>query len=629
MSKALERLASIASGAIAEGFRAALRDPDAASRLQSVSDNSLAEVARLFPELANLRADLPPPLADRTGAGARLLEGLRLVLVALLEGRVPGALFLDDIQWADDASVELLNHVVRRFRDHGLFILLTSRDDEGPAAGRLRQLIGDARRSGTATTLTVERLRLEDVTELVARSVQADMGAAELAGTIYQQTEGLPLFVVACLEAFLDGTNPLDADAVPAGVRDLLRARLARLSETARQVLATAVVIGHSFDFDTVRQVSGRDEEEAVTALDELLARRLVYEVDVGVGDAPRFDFTHGLLRHVVMDDMSQVRRRLLHRRVGDALRDSCDGRSSLESDPGQVAAHYHSAGLLDVAAEYYCRAGERAQALHANVEALAHFEAALALGYSDGARLHESIGDLQSLIGAYSPAAVSYDFAASHAAPARLPTIERKLGSLFVRLGAWQSAESHFDAALSQMSEADTGERARLLAAQSLTAHRRGDQDRAWVLGTRALEVAVGANDASALAECHNVVGMLARHSGELAEGAHHLESSLELSIADRGARVAALNNLALLSEVTGQPERGLEFLDEALEVCKVLGDNHLQAALLTNSADLLRATSRTSEAMERVTAAVAILADIGADLGSLQPEIWKLTEW
>ncbi|MBV9328070.1 MAG: tetratricopeptide repeat protein [Chloroflexi bacterium] len=93
--------------------------------------------------------------------------------------------------------------------------------------------------------------------------------------------------------------------------------------------------------------------------------------------------------------------------------------------------------------------------------------------------------------------------------------------------------------------------------------------------------------------------------------------------------ARVAALNNLALLRGANKQPERGLELLEDALEVCKLLGDRHQEAALLTNAADLLRAAGRTSEAIERVKSAVAILADIGGELSSLQPEIWKLSEW
>jgi DNA-binding SARP family transcriptional activator len=630
-ARCYEGESGLAYAAIADGLRAALRDPVVAEKLKAVPDNWLAEVVGLFPELAVIRANLPPPLTDQSGASVRLVEGLRLVLVALLHTARPGVLFLDDIQWADDASLDVLHHVVRHFRDHPLFILLTCRDEEGPASRRIRGMLADAHRSGTATTLRIERLRAEDVVELVATSPHAYSGGAELAAKLHHQTEGLPLFLVACLEAFVDGANPLED--MPTGVRDLLRARLSGVSETARQLLGTAAVIGRSFELDILLQASGRTEEEAAAGLDELLARRLVREVDAGNAavDVASFDFTHELLRQVVYEDLSRVRRRLLHRRVGDALRAAYELPSTLESDPGQIAAQYQSAGLHELAAEYYCRAAERAQRLHANTEALAHFEAALALGHPEAARLRESIGDLQALIGAYGPAAISYDLAASHASPAGLPVIERKLGSLFVRQGAWESAESHFEAALEQLNETDGVERAHLQAAQSLAAHRQGHLERASTLAIQALQTAELASDPRALAECHNIVGMLARHRGDFAEAAQHLQSSLDLATAtaDAGARVAALNNLALLCAANGEPERALDLLDEALAVCNLVGDRHHEAALVTNMADVLRASGRTSEARERVKTAVAILADIGADLGSLQPEIWKLTEW
>jgi predicted ATPase len=88
----------------------------------------------------------------------------------------------------------------------------------------------------------------------------------------------------------------------------------------ARQLLATAATLGHSFDFETLRDASGRGEEETVTALDELVARRLVREVNSDAGGL-RFDFAHEQLRQVVYQDTSLVRRRLLHRRVAEALR--------------------------------------------------------------------------------------------------------------------------------------------------------------------------------------------------------------------------------------------------------------------------------------------------------------------
>ena len=127
-----------------------------------------------------------------------------------------------------------------------------------------------------------------------------------------EESEGLPFLVVAYLDALAAGQG------APQGVGDLLHSRLAALTDGAAQVLATASVIGRSFSFEAVRAASGRSDDEAVAAIDELVARGLVDER--GAPDGPVYDFTHGQVRRFVYDHTSLARRRLLHHRVAEAL---------------------------------------------------------------------------------------------------------------------------------------------------------------------------------------------------------------------------------------------------------------------------------------------------------------------
>jgi predicted ATPase len=192
--------------------------------LLSVAEHWLSEAARLAPELAVLRPGLPAAVADSPSAGARLVEGLRQVLVALLQGGAPGVLFLDDLQWADEISLDLVSHVLRRLREHPLLVLATWRGEEVPAAHRLRQLVADDRRAGEATTLVLPRLEPGDVAELVSAVVAGADRDPDLAAKLYERTEGLSIFLIAYLEAVAEGTQPLDV--VPGGIHDLLRARV-------------------------------------------------------------------------------------------------------------------------------------------------------------------------------------------------------------------------------------------------------------------------------------------------------------------------------------------------------------------------------------------------------------------
>jgi tetratricopeptide (TPR) repeat protein len=421
---------------------------------------------------------------------------------------------------------------------------------------------------------------------------------------------------------------------MPPGVRALLQSRLDGVDEIGWQLLHTAAVIGRSFNFDTCRLASGRSEEEAVAALEGLLARGLIEEVPRSseTAPAPQYDFSHNQMRALVYDETSLVRRRLLHRRVAEALAHNQD-----PAQAAQIAHHYHLAGQDGQAADYFGHAGEHARSLYANASALSHLRTALALGHPDVAALHEAIGDLHTLLGEYGEALDSYEAAAAHAAPQHQAALEHKLGNVYDRRGDWQRAESHFQAALAAVSGADNNAeqgaelQARILADWSLAAHHRGGVEAALSLAQRSRELARQAQDDAALAQVHNILGILARHRGNMQEAQQHLQRSLSLATESGlpSARIAALNNLALVYGEAGQEVRALEALQEALRLCHELGDRHREAALLNNLADLHHGAGRSEEAMSHLKRAAAIFAEIGGNADEWQPEIWKLSEW
>src|SRR5205823_3896331 len=139
-------------------------------------------------------------------------------------------------------------------------------------------------------------------------------------------------------------------------------------------------------------------------------------------------------------------------------------------------------------------------------------------------AALHEAIGDMHTLLGEYSAALNSYETAAALDAPDALPRLERKLADIYRRRGEWEQAERCLKAALGLLGEeGPAGERARLYADWSLTAHRSGQPERARPLAQRALELAEDAADTHALAETHNILGILASRSGDLDGAQQH----------------------------------------------------------------------------------------------------------
>jgi DNA-binding SARP family transcriptional activator len=610
----------LAYAPLVEALRAAVARRTDGAWLAALPAAWLAEASRLLPELADLRPGLEPaPPLDSPGAQSRFLTGLSQVLLAALHEPGPGVLVLDDLHWADEASLDVLTYLVRRLGGQPVCILVTWRSEQVQGGSRLRRLAAEAQRAGGGTVLRLARLREPEVAELVLAVAPARAGQA---AWLYQESEGLPFFLAEYLAIAPDGA---DAATLPRGVRELLLAKLEPVSEAGRQLLATAAVIGRSFDFDTVRVASGRSEEETVAALEELTERGLVHELrEASELPAVAYDFSHERIRALVYEETSLARRRLLHRRVAEALAGRAHGRSPAAS----VARHFQLAGQDADAAGSFKAAGDHARALYANREALAHYRTALALGHPDAAGLHEAIGDLETLAGAYDGALASYEAAAARCPPAAVAALEHKLGGVHDRLGDRQAAASHYQAALAGLQD-DAG-KARLHADWSLSAHRRGDRGQAVELADRALTLAEAAGDAKALAQAHNILGVLAGHLGDHEGALGHLERSLVLAerLSDPSSRVAALNNLALAHGAAGELDRAAALAETALALCSSYGDRHRQAALHNNLADLLQAMGREEDAMAHLKQAVTIFTEVGAP-GSLQPEIWKLVEW
>jgi DNA-binding SARP family transcriptional activator len=589
VGRAYEEEAGLAYGPLVEALQARVRED--AGWVAETAPRALAEAARLVPELAEARPGLPaPPALDGPAAQVRFFDGVWETLVAAARG---GVLFVDDVQWTDEASLALLAYGLRRLAARPLLVLLAWRTPFEPP---LRRVVGEAARAGTATVLHLDRLGPDAVGELLSNA-RPDAAGDALARRLYEETEGLPFLLVEYLRAL--GPAAGDEWPLPPAARDVLRARLAATGEVARQVLAAAAVIGRSFDVDTVRAASGRGDEETVTAIEELLRRGLVRE---GPAD---YDFAHERLRALVYEETSLARRRLLHSRAAGS------------GPAAAVARHLALAGRDAEAAQAYARAGAEAREVYANAEALEHLQSALALGHPDRAALQAAIGDLQTLRGDYGAALAAYRAAAAAAPSGEL---EHRLGQVHHRRGEWTLAERHFRAALEGTT--DPAARARIVADLSLTAHDGGDAEGAAALAGEALALAQQAGDPRALGQAHNLLGML---EGSL----EHLGRSLALAeqVADPQGRMAALNNVALAHREQGELDRALALTDQALALCTELGDRHREAALRNNRADLLHAADRHDEAMDELKRAVTIFAEIGAE--SPRPEVWKLARW
>jgi predicted ATPase len=458
---------------------------------------------------------------------------------------------------------------------------------------------------------------------------------------LVEESDGLPFFLVEYLHALQRGEISKDlADEnwpVPTGLRSMLQSRLTNLSDTAAQILQAAAVIGRFFDSELLKTTSGRSEEETIQGIEELLSRNLIRGVPTQEASdlaTACYDFRHEQIRELVLGDTSLVRRQLLHRRTAEVL----EGPGSFDiqsSKSGQIAYHYHQAGLIEKAANYYFLAGRIDRSMHANNDALAHFQTALALGYPQKPEIFVELGDLYTLKGDYHQAIQQYEAAASISASDLLSVIEQKIGQVYLRGGRWDQAAYHFETGLVVLGEAEiegkNGLEAKIRADWSLACLRSGNKEQADSLAHEALTLAKRVADPLALAQVHNLLGVLARSENQPGLALNHLEQSLSFAyeIENPSAQIAALNNLALAQADLGEHSQAIKTIHSALDDCIVLGDRHLEAALRNNLADQLRASGDEESAMVQLKEAVSIFAEIGQRVEDWEPEIWKLVAW
>ncbi len=350
-----------------------------------------SEIARLLPELLVEQPDLPPPgPLTEAWQRQRLFEALNR---AILGGSQPLLLMIDALQWCDRDTLEWLHYLLRHDTQARLLVVGTCRleemGDDHPLAPLLRAL----RHNEQLTEIKLGLLDEADTAALAANLVRQELDP-DLAACLYRETEGSPLFVVEIVRSGLpvgdQDPEPGEWETVcwpeplPSRVKAALMARLAQLSPPARELAGVAATIGREFTFAVLARASDSDEDTLVRALDELWQRRIVREQG-----AEAYDFGHDKLRQAAYATLSAARRRLLHRKVAQALEAVYAG--DLEAVSAQVAAHYEHAGQPEQAIPYYQRAAEVARRIYANEEAVRYERRALAL-LETAETLHETL---------------------------------------------------------------------------------------------------------------------------------------------------------------------------------------------------------------------------------------------
>ncbi len=358
------------------------------------------ELLQLVPSLANRVNGPAPSKASGTDAERYLLFASVVDLLATMSNQTPVVLVLDDLQWADRASLQLLQHIIAAERPMRLLVIGAYRDSDLFRAGPLVETLGALRRHGDVAHIALSGLDHSGVVSLM-ESVAGhtlDEAGQRLALAISRETDGNPFFVTEVLRHLLEtgaitrdamgrwvAVDTLEGTALPDSMRQVVDARIVHLGRDAERVLSMAAVIGVEFDLELLAKATGTPEDDLLDVLDACAAAALVRELPGPLGN---YSFAHALIQRTLYEDLGPTRRARAHGTVATALERLC--RATSERRSGELARHWSltaRAGDLPRALDAARRAADTALAGLAPADALRHYSQALDLFLRAGTR--------------------------------------------------------------------------------------------------------------------------------------------------------------------------------------------------------------------------------------------------
>lgn len=511
-------------------------------RLEQLDESALAalpaawieQLARLLPGLA-ARRNLPPPADQAQQEQIFATVADFLLTRAAGQSDVGGPLlFLDDLQWADEVSLQLFHFVAQRALKQaaaGAPLLIGAfRPEESEENPALLILCQDLTRSGVAT-LTLPPLTAAAVETLITQhwpDLPPGLRTPYMRDTLLAETGGNPLFLLELLRELNGAAILPSAMPIPPSLAALIERRLRQMPASGRQVLEALAVLEVPATFAQVRAISGRSDDEGEQALEAGLRWRLLQTV----GAPPRIDFQHALMRDAVLAGLTPLRRQRLHQRAAQTLARS-------DTPAATLAYHWRMAGDAGQEGRHALAAGQQAASLGAH---------------------HEAIRYLARAVDCLPPRKEKF-------------TAWIEWIRLLEVTSQWEQAATVGEAALAAARQAgNRWAQGRALVELARVARMQGENAPALRLNQEALEHLRAVNDGLGLSLAYSGMGAIAWAMADYPQALAYFQEQLAIDEAnqDEAGISAAVGALGVVYEELGDYARAYDFYMRQLAICQ-----------------------------------------------------------
>jgi tetratricopeptide (TPR) repeat protein len=354
---------------------------------RDILGDAAPDIARMLPSLRQTFPDIPQPLEVSADHQRQYLHAQCREFMQRAVRVAPIVMLLDDLHWADDASLAMLEHSAGYLDTLPMIVLGTYRDADLDVSRGFARVLETLTRQRLAHRLSLKRLPAEQVTNMLT-ALGGAVPPAALASVIHAETDGNPFFVEEVFAHLKEEGKLFDDDGnwrtdlriedldVPEGVRLVIGRRLGRLTDVCRNVLTSAAVIGQRFTIAVLEPLGDAGEDDLLDALDAAVQARLI--VEHRDGRDVTYTFTHELIRQTLVSALSMPRRQRRHLKIAAAMERMMGNRTPPRAS--DLAYHLYQAGSAadpDKTVHYLTLSAEQACASAGYAEALAHCERA------------------------------------------------------------------------------------------------------------------------------------------------------------------------------------------------------------------------------------------------------------
>jgi len=556
----------------------------------------------------------------------KLFDNMLNVIVRSSHNK-PLMLFIDDLQWADSGTLQLLLFLARNITNSRVMLCSAYRteelNDEGKPLDFYEQFKQIAR-NVTHHTVTLERMSQEEISAMINSILGIKDVPAKFVSKLYGESEGNPFFVEEVMRSLMDegiilrhghiwdaGVD-LSTVRIPNTIKDVISNRIARLDETEKKILKYAAVAGDHYTFDILREVTGIDDEALLDSIDKLMEADIIQEVPNAQEEEYRFD--HKLIRSVIYDSMSKSRVRLMHKSVGEVIERVYP--NNLDIWAFDLARHFSLGKQSQKNYHYSMMAGDKAFQALAFDRAVEYYVSALRTidllpasenfnKDSEKLRVSMMAGNLYFGLGLWNTATRYYEIALKAAKSYGDEKAEIKalilLGHSKRSFGNYQEAEMDFEKAFeSAQNTNDVQSLGEIQRGLGYVHWRKGENDEAIEHFNQGISFSMKAGDMSSMSKTFIELGNVYNHWGQHEKAIEYYVKSIgELEkLNDYSELARAYNNIGDTYLQMNQWVKAIESFDKCREAAEKIGNKNMVAWAMFNSSEALAYTGQLDKA-------------------------------